>query len=478
MIISLIHIWDTSVSQIYLDTIYDFGVNGIRADHANFDAMKDLGSGIYRTAFASGSTPDYELVITDFNLEGMVSNTVRIGDTSELFWPRSWVELEDDTVVLLSRYNRPYDTQLQGYQYGLMAFDLNSGEIHWQHEYGDAEKGDVPFGLNICENGDFVITGASYDPTIQDNDVFTIRVDHTGNTIWESYNGGSENDAGYSVYEVEDGGLLIGGRTRSFGAGDYDVYLLKLDSTGNEEWYETFGESGYDAALDMIESEGGDFLISGIKNNRIGLYLINEAGDMIWSNDYGDAQRFPQLYGAFELMDGSIIGYGLADNPIDGSNEGCAIKVSSTGNLVWERYYNRSIGVDYLTNGTHLDDGGFLFIGQARNTENNTSDSWVLVVDSMGCEYPECITGVDERQKVVLVDMWPNPASEVLNIQVPSGVQGLDMCVTDMTGKEVYCSQIIDQTDQIDVSSWSKGLYVINGQDAQGRSFSLNFVKE
>jgi len=66
---------------------------------------------------------------------------------------------------------------------------------------------------------------------------------------WAGEYGGSEDDGGRSVQQTSDGGFIIAGSTQSFGAGGSDVYLVKTDSQGLEEWSSTFGGSSMESVF-------------------------------------------------------------------------------------------------------------------------------------------------------------------------------------------------------------------------------------
>lgn len=476
----LMCVWQISVSQTYLDTVYDFGINGFGIEVNNRGALKSLGQASYRTVIGSGSLQNlsWNLVLTDFDFLGELSNTIRIGDTTELFWPRDWIELENDTVVLLCRYDRPYDTALLGYQYCLMAFDITTGEIHWQQEYGEAERSDAPFGLNSTEDGGFVMTGASYSYAIHDNDVYTIKVDHFGNVEWESYVGGDDDDVGCSIYELDDGAFLIGGRSKSYGNGNYEYYLVRLDTDGNEVWHQTYDGGQPDACFGMTRTFDDNYVLHGGKDIQSGWLLkVDESGNEIWNQQILDFPYY-EIYGVREVESNRLINYGICIDPDDGSDAGCASLTTSTGEVVWKRVYNRSSGIDYLTNGTATEDGGFLFLGQARNVGNGTSDAWILKVDSMGCPHPNCVTGIEENEMLVMVDVWPNPVSDVLNIELSPFVKQMEVTVHDLTGKQYLQRSIAQTRVEINVSELPAGIYILSGKDTEGRHFSLKFVSE
>jgi hypothetical protein len=110
------------------------------------------------------------------------------------------------------------------------------------------------------DNG-FIITGTIN--SFGSEDVELIKTDFNGNEEWTQIFGGGGWDQGYSVQQTTDNGYVITGATYSFGNGAYDVWLIKTDSNGNEEWNQTFGGSGNEFGKSVQQTSDGGYIITG-----------------------------------------------------------------------------------------------------------------------------------------------------------------------------------------------------------------------
>ncbi len=82
-------------------------------------------------------------------------------------------------------------------------------------------------------------------------------------TGWNRTFGGARNDTVFSVQQISDGGYILAGETRSYGAGDYDFWLIKTDANGKELWNMTFGGTGDDGAMSIHQTSDGGYIIAG-----------------------------------------------------------------------------------------------------------------------------------------------------------------------------------------------------------------------
>jgi hypothetical protein len=338
-----------------------------------------------------------------------------------------------------------------------------SGELLWEREFGDSLLTSAPVHVIEVSDRGFLLIGQ--EASSDDGDMHVIKTDSFGILEWEKSFGGSLFDCGNSAIELPEGGFLILGWTRSFGAGQRDFYLVKTDSLGNQEWQRTYGDGNNQSPSGIIAVEDGNYLMAGgAGNGPARMIKADPDGNVIWQRNYSHPESTGgsnYLFQSIELADGRIAACGLTNNTLDG-DAGWLILTDATGNLQWQRKYNRNQFTDLFYHVLATDDGGFLLSGQAIVPENSSQDAWLLKVDSVGCTYADCLVGVDElNSSKVVADVWPNPADQFINIEWQRQGEA-EIRLLDMTGKEILRKQSHDQREAMDVSHLPNGLYLLN----------------
>ncbi len=166
-------------------------------------------------------------------------------------------------------------------------------------------------------------------------------------TLWTKAFGGTNEDYGRSVQETSDGGYIIAGYTKSFGAGSYDVYLIKTDANGDTTWTKTYGGSNIDQGYSVEQTSDGGYIIAGnSKSFGAGLddvYLIktDANGDTTWTKTYGGS-NIDQGYSVEQTSDGGYIIAGYTKSFGAGSYDVYLIKTDANGDTTWTKTYGGS----------------------------------------------------------------------------------------------------------------------------------------
>lgn len=216
----------------------------------------------------------------------------------------------------------------------------SKGVLQWEKTFGGA-RGDYAWSVQQTKDGGFIIAGGTESFGAGIYDVYLIKLDASGNEIWEKTYGGPASDCGYAVLQADDGGYIIAGNAESFGTGSPDVYLLKTDSEGNMVWQKTYGGSGSDYGWSLLKAPGGGYIIAGEKEvagdqgGGFAAYLlqVDSAGEKIRENTYGGGS-VSSFYGACLARDG----YALTGKKESAGGYGLyAVKTTQDGSLTWEK---------------------------------------------------------------------------------------------------------------------------------------------
>jgi len=116
---------------------------------------------------------------------------------------------------------------------------------YWSNTYGGSQN-DNCYALQPTANGGGVVVGLTESFGVGYRDVWALKLDNQGNISWQKRYGGSGLDAAYSILQNSDGSYIVQGYTGSYGAGDFDILLLKLDTNGNIIWQKAYGGPNFD----------------------------------------------------------------------------------------------------------------------------------------------------------------------------------------------------------------------------------------
>jgi hypothetical protein len=269
--------------------------------------------------------------------------------------------------------------------------------------------------------GGYSLSEISYDktePTIGGTyDYWIVKIDATGNIEWQNTIGGIAHDYFEVVKQTSDGGYIVGGWTTSGVSGDktepqlgdYDFWLLKLNESGEIMWQNTIGGNLEDKLHCIEQTNDGGFIIGGSSKSGITgdkteanmgdadywVIKLNEVGEIQWQNTIG-GNNYDELHSIYQTDDGGYMLGGFSVSGVSGDKiEGSVgspgywiLKLNSLGNIVWQN----TIMPGYFGDMKPTNDGGIIIGGYSFNgiywdkTEENIGgdDYWVVKLDSLG----------------------------------------------------------------------------------------------
>lgn len=267
----------------------------------------------------------------------------------------------------------------------------SNGDTLWTNCYG-GDLGDYGYSVQQTSDGGYIITGLTWLINNVDCEVYLIKTDSNGDTLWTKTYGGEEYDQGRSVQQTIDGGYIITGFTSSFGNGLDDIYLLKTDVNGDILWTKTFGGDNDDWGNAVIQTTDGGYLVCGCTSsygtNEKDVYLIktDSNGNTLWTNSYGGVYEDIGWSVQQTTDDGYIIAgtTQLIEPTIWTFEDVYLIKTDNNGDTLWTRTYGGD-AVDKGYSVQQTNDGGFIISGESDSFTNSwDSDVYIIKTDIYG----------------------------------------------------------------------------------------------
>ena len=228
------------------------------------------------------------------------------------------------------------------------------------------------YSVQQTTDGGYIITGFSIDTTA--SYIYLIKTDGNGIEQWSKTFGEGES-YGLSVQQTTDGGYIITGQTYSIGNGSYDVYLIKTDGSGIEQWSKTFGGTSSDRGSSVQQTTDGGYIVTGENSNGVCLIKTDGNGIEQWNQTFGGYKG----NSVQQTTDGGYIVTG------DNSNGVCLIKTDGNGIEQWSKTFGGTSS-DWGSSVQQTTDGGYIITGFTESFGNGGSDVYLIKTDGNGIE--------------------------------------------------------------------------------------------
>jgi len=267
---------------------------------------------------------------------------------------------------------------------------LNSvGVVQWERAIGGYEMDEF---RSIVQTPDGGLVVAGYSSTfcfgIGNSDLYVVKLDISGNIQWTRNVGGAGSDFGSKIVQTIDGGFVIAGSTSSYGQGNSDVYCVKLNSSGVLLWTTTVGGAQWDSGSSIIQTADGGFIISGqttsFGSGMEDLYVvkIDGNGNLSWTRTVGGTGT-DQALDIIQTSTGDYVIVGLTNSYGAGNYDFYAVKLNNNGNLLWTRTIGGA-GFEKAYGLTVDTDGGYVITGSSSSFNWGGGAMYIVKLDVNG----------------------------------------------------------------------------------------------
>jgi hypothetical protein len=263
----------------------------------------------------------------------------------------------------------------------------SSGIVQWQKTYGGTDI-DAPWSVQQTSDNGYIVAGYTDSFGAGNADIWLLKLDSSGIVQWQKTYGGIADDYAFSVQQTSDNGYIVAGSTYSFGAGNDDIWLLKLDSSGIVQWQKTYGGTSTQYALSVQQTSDDGHIIAGCTysvgtdSRDMWLLKLDSSGIIQWQKTYGGTD-WDIAYSVEQTSDNGYIVAGDTDSFGAGLRDMWLLKLDSSGIVQWQKTYGGT-DIDAPWSVQQTSDNGYIIAGNTFSFGAGGNDGWLLKLDSSG----------------------------------------------------------------------------------------------
>lgn len=352
------------------------------------------------------------------------------------------------------------------------------GVIQWQKSYGGNDW-DLAYDVIQTTDSGFAFCGETYNNTNGESDVYIVKTNLLGDTLWTRTIGGSLVDKGNSIIETTDSNLVIAGMTTTT-TDSVQMYMIKLTGSGGLIWNNAYGTTAYEEAHVVIEAANGDYILGGVTtgftlNNDKDFYMVrtDNNGNIIWGNFFGQVGE-EVIYDMVEdLQTNNIVATGFTKAVGGGQKDAVLFAISS--NAVW-----LNLGITFggikneETKSIQFNNNRYVLAGSTNNFGNGLEDYLIITLDTIlpGMDTTNTVVNdqitidikeIAAEKSFIDVVVYPNPAkNQFVTVKLETiPKKDLNVTIYDIYSKKIYSSHLTSDYNKIDISELDTGIYFI-----------------
>jgi hypothetical protein len=280
----------------------------------------------------------------------------------------------------------------------ILTSNFSNGQvIKFRKVIGSSE---YDYGMSAKQTTDkgYIVGGSTSSFGNGNSDMYAVKTDSMGIPKFQNTFGGINIDRGTCIRQTSDNGYIIAGYTNSFGAGGYDIYLVKTDALLQTQWTKTYGGSDWDFGNCVEQTTDGGYIICGgtysYGEGDEDYYLIktNSIGDTLWTKTFGGTKE-DIAKSVVQTTDGGYILTGTTKSLGDSLGDFYTIKTNSLGDTTWTNKYGGTL-LDYGNDVLESRYGGYIVGGETQSFGLTNSDGVIVKLSPLGVVGSSLFTGV------------------------------------------------------------------------------------
>ncbi len=376
-----------------------------------------------------------------------------------------------DNGYIISGYTNSFSTG--GYDVYVIKVDSLLNQ-QWAKSLG-GDDWDFANCVEQTSDGGFIICGSTYSFGNGNEDYYVVKTNSLGDTTWTKTYGGANQDVAKSVIETSDGGFLITGFTKSFGDVQGDIYSVKIDINGDTLWTNKIGGLQADSGFDVIESSAGYYIVCG-ETKSIGagdadgvIYRISYSGVTGINYTFGGAsfdsfQSITEKANGHIAMTGKTTSFGFAN----GNGEVLIVALKQDWSFVNATTFGGYEKEDAFSV-EPTEDNAYIICGQTNDTYNVLEDIYLIKTDSTAAsttiDVSNPTTIFENTTKTATIKLYPNPANSQIIIDLKDIKEDATIVITNSIGqvvKRATLSGMNNSTVVVPTSTLASGIYFLS----------------
>ena len=303
--------------------------------------------------------------------------------------------------------------------------------VGWQKSIGGSSVDDAS-SVTQTTDGGYIVVGYTesndFDATgnHSNGDAWVIKFNASGAEVWRKTYGGADYDGLGSITQTSDGGYILAGSSYSTDGnyssnhGDSDFWILKINATGDILWQKLLGGTGSDGANTIVQTSDGGYIVAGNSNSNDGdvsdnhgdndywVVKLNSTGGIVWQKSLGGS-ALDWNNSMAKTTDGGCIVVGFTQSS-DINGDYYVVKLSATGSIEWQKALGGT-GGDYAYAVVQTSDGGYLVAGDSNSSDGDVGvhtypsyDYWIVKLSTTGAiQWGKLLGGSDFEQPYAIL---------------------------------------------------------------------------